>query len=43
MVDEDDLSEDYIMPSIFDRKVIAKVASAVSEAAHRTGVARREK
>jgi len=43
MVDEDQLSEDYIMPSIFERKVVAKVSAAVSDAAHRTGVARRER
>jgi malate dehydrogenase (oxaloacetate-decarboxylating) len=42
-VDEKELSEDYIMPSIFDRKVVATVASAVSDAAHATGVARKEK
>jgi malate dehydrogenase (oxaloacetate-decarboxylating) len=36
MVDEKELSEDYIVPSIFDRKVVAAVASAVSEAAHAT-------
>jgi malate dehydrogenase (oxaloacetate-decarboxylating) len=43
MVDEKDLSEDYIVPSIFDRKVVATVASAVSDAAHMTGVARKER
>jgi malate dehydrogenase (oxaloacetate-decarboxylating) len=43
MVDEKELSEDYIVPSIFDRKVVTTVASAVSDAAHRTGVARRER
>ncbi len=43
MVDENELSEDYIVPSIFDRKVITAVASAVSDAAYRTGVARRER
>lgn len=42
MVDEKALSEDYIVPSIFDRKVVSTVASAVSEAAYKTGVARRE-
>ena len=40
-VDEKDLSEDYIVPSIFDRKVVEAVSAAVIEAAHRTGVARR--
>jgi malate dehydrogenase (oxaloacetate-decarboxylating) len=43
MVDENELSEDYIVPSIFDRKVVTTVASAVSDAAYRTGVARRER
>lgn len=37
-----DLSEDYIVPSIFDRRVVAEVAAKVSEAAHKTGVAKRE-
>lgn len=40
-VDEKDLSEDYIVPSIFDRKVVEGVSAAVIEAAHRTGVARK--
>ncbi len=43
MVDEKELSEDYIVPSIFDRKVVTTVASAVSDAAFRTGVARKER
>jgi malate dehydrogenase (oxaloacetate-decarboxylating) len=43
MVDEKELSEDYIVPSIFDRKVVSTVASAVSEAAFKTGVARKER
>ncbi len=43
MVDEKELSEDYIVPSIFDRKVVSAVATAVSEAAFKTGVARRER
>jgi len=43
MVDEKELSEDYIVPSIFDRKVVSAVASAVSQAAFKTGVARRER
>lgn len=40
-VDEKDLSEDYIVPSIFDRKVVESVSAAVIETAHRTGVARK--
>ncbi|MBE0426617.1 MAG: NAD-dependent malic enzyme [Nitrospirae bacterium] len=43
IVDEKDLSEDYIVPSIFDRKVVITVAASVSDAAYRTGVARRER
>jgi len=43
IIDEKDLSEDYIVPSIFDRKVVITVASSVSDAAYRTGVARRER
>ncbi len=39
-VKEDELHEDYILPSIFDRKVTAAVARAVSEAAVKTGLAR---
>jgi malate dehydrogenase (oxaloacetate-decarboxylating) len=39
MVDEKDLSEDYIVPGIFDRKVVSAVAVAVSEAARATGAA----
>ena len=37
----DDLREDYIIPSPFDPRVGPAVASAVSEAARRDGVARR--
>ena len=43
MVDEKELSEDYIVPSIFDRKVVTTVASAVSDAAYRTGAAQKER
>ena len=35
------LSEDYIIPSLFDKEVVPKVAKAVAAAAHETGVARR--
>jgi len=43
MVSEPELSEDYIIPSVFDRRVARNVAEAVVAAAHSTGVARREK
>ena len=36
-----DLQEDYIIPSVFNRKVVEAVARDVARAAHRTGVARR--
>gem|GEM_PF-2432271 len=32
--------EDYIIPSIFDKKVVVSVAHAVAEAAKKTGIAR---
>ncbi len=43
MVDEKELNEEYILPSIFNRKVVTAVASSVTEAAYRTGVAERER
>lgn len=39
-VGEEELHEDYIIPSIFDRKVAASVAAAVAETARKTGLAR---
>jgi malate dehydrogenase (oxaloacetate-decarboxylating) len=39
-VDDDDLSEDYIIPSVFNRDVAPAVAQAVVEEAKRAGVAR---
>ena len=41
-IPEDDLSADYIIPSVFNRKVAPAVAAAVAEAARATGVARRD-
>ncbi len=38
-ISEDRLSEDYIIPSVFDPNVVPRVAQAVAEAARRTGVA----
>ncbi len=35
------LSEDYIIPSLFDKDVVSQVARAVAVAAHDSGVARR--
>jgi malate dehydrogenase (oxaloacetate-decarboxylating) len=40
VVGEDDLSEDYIIPSVFDRDVAPAVADAVVEEARRDGIAR---
>jgi malate dehydrogenase (oxaloacetate-decarboxylating) len=41
VIPEDDLSEDYIIPSVFDERVAPAVAEAVSEQAKETGMARR--
>jgi malate dehydrogenase (oxaloacetate-decarboxylating) len=37
----DELSADYVIPSVFNRSVVPAVAAAVAEAAQRSGVARR--
>ena len=37
----DELAPEYIVPSVFNRKVVESVAQAVSEAARVDGVARR--
>lgn len=42
LIDEHQLSEEYIIPSIFDKRVVEAVAKAVEQAAYRTGVARGE-
>ena len=39
----DELHPDYIIPSVFDRRVGEAVAAAVEEASYETGVARRER
>ncbi len=41
IVSRSELSEEYITPSVFDRRVPEAVAAAVAEAAIRSGVARR--
>ena len=41
VIPEEDLSEDYIIPSVFDERVAPAVAEAVSETAKATGMARR--
>jgi malate dehydrogenase (oxaloacetate-decarboxylating) len=40
-IDDDDLAPDYIVPSVFNRDVSARVAAAVAAAAEEDGVARR--
>ena len=42
VVHEDELSEDYIIPSVFNRRVAKAVAAAVAEAAVASGVAGKE-
>ncbi|MEM9828841.1 MAG: NAD-dependent malic enzyme, partial [Planctomycetota bacterium] len=37
----EDVAAEYIVPSVFDRRVAPAVAKAVDEAAIRTGVARK--
>ena len=39
-VDPEELHEDYIIPSIFDKSVVSAVAHAVAEVAKKTGLAR---
>jgi malate dehydrogenase (oxaloacetate-decarboxylating) len=41
VVTTEELSTEYILPSVFDRRVAVRVARAVAHAAVRTGVARR--
>ncbi len=41
VISEKELSADYIVPSVFDRRVVRAVAAAVSRAARQTRVARR--
>lgn len=40
LISEEELNEEYIIPKAFDPRVGKAVASAVAEAAKRTGVAR---
>jgi malate dehydrogenase (oxaloacetate-decarboxylating) len=42
VISENDLHADYIIPSVFDRRVAPAVAAAVSQVAVQTGVARRQ-
>ena len=43
IVSDSELGEEYITPSMFDSRVVPAVASAVADAAVRTGVARRKR
>jgi len=43
VIPDDDLSEDYIVPSVFDKRVVRAVSRAVARAAHESGAARRRK
>jgi len=40
VIPEEDLSEDYIIPSLFDERIVPTMAEAVEKAAHDSGVAR---
>ena len=40
-ISDDELGPEYIVPSVFDRRITDAVAQAVKAAAHRTGVSRR--
>lgn len=40
IIKDEELSEDYIVPSAFDKRVVEAVSKAVSEAAIKTGVAK---
>jgi malate dehydrogenase (oxaloacetate-decarboxylating) len=41
IIPDEHLTEDYIVPSVFDRRVVRAVARAVAQAARQSGVARR--
>jgi malate dehydrogenase (oxaloacetate-decarboxylating) len=42
VIGEDELHEDYVIPSVFNKLVVERVAAAVADAAVRTGVSQRE-
>jgi len=43
IITEEELHPEYIIPSVFDKRVVPAVAKAVEEAAIKTGVSRRER
>ena len=42
IITESELQSEYIIPSVFDKRVVPAVAKAVEAAARQTGVARSE-
>jgi malate dehydrogenase (oxaloacetate-decarboxylating) len=43
IISDEELHQDYIIPSVFDRRVGEAVSKEVEEAAYESGVARRER
>jgi malate dehydrogenase (oxaloacetate-decarboxylating) len=43
IITEEELHADYVVPSVFDKRVAEAVSREVEEAAYRTGVARRDR
>jgi malate dehydrogenase (oxaloacetate-decarboxylating) len=43
LITDDDLHPEYIIPSVFDKRVADAVSRAVEDAAYKTGVARRDR
>ena len=41
LIPEEELREDYVVPTVFDKRVAPAVAAAVAGAAIKTGVARK--
>jgi malate dehydrogenase (oxaloacetate-decarboxylating) len=42
-ITRDELSEEYIVPSVFNKQVVRRVARAVEQAAYASGVAKRRR
>jgi len=42
LIGRDQLNEEYIIPSIFDKRIVERVSAAVASAAMESGVARRK-
>jgi malate dehydrogenase (oxaloacetate-decarboxylating) len=43
LISDEELHPEYIVPSVFDKRIAEAVSREVEEAAYRTGVARRER